>query len=97
MVQLKARSTKAKYPLEILRMLVQQYSLLDLDEAHQVLYNCFVNTKGKFDKHVPADLQMKWIIKELKRQIKHMWLNKSIENIQNKSKVLPVLKTSQPV
>ena len=91
MVQLKARNPKAKYPLEILRMLVQQYSLMPLRQACQVLYACFVNTKGKFDSHVPADLQMEWIIKEEKKQIKHMYSNKTVSNIEARSSALPGL------
>ena len=42
MQQLKGRSTHAKYPLEILKLLFQQYSLLGERRAHQVLHACFV-------------------------------------------------------
>ena len=58
MVQLKARNTKAKYPLELLKLLLQQYSLLPLKEASAVLQACFVNTDGEVNSHIPADLQM---------------------------------------
>lgn len=49
MLQLKSRNLKAKYPLELLRLLGQQYSLLPIQEACQVLQACFVNTKGRAD------------------------------------------------
>lgn len=88
MIQLKARNPKAKYPLELLRMLVQQYSLLPMRQACQVLYACFVNRTGKADGHVPADQQMEWIVKEEKRQIKHMYSNKTQEYITSRSSAL---------
>ncbi|XP_071109877.1 uncharacterized protein [Haliotis cracherodii] len=49
MMIMRRRNLFAKYPFEILRMLIQQYSLLPLREACQVLQSCFVNTKGQAD------------------------------------------------
>ena len=89
MVQMKARNPKAKYPFEILRMLVQHYSLLPLKKSFQVFHACFVNTNGKTDGHVPADLQMEWIVKQQKEHIKHMFSNKAPEFIESKSSALP--------
>ena len=64
MLQLKARSTKAKYPKEKLRMLVQQYSVIGLRDACLIVHACFVNLNGKVDRHVPADLVQEWQVKE---------------------------------
>ena len=89
MMILKGQNTKAKYPLEILRLLVQQYSLLPLQVASQVLHDCFVNTKGKPDSHVPADQQMEWLVKLMKKHIKHMYSQKTENNISNKTSALP--------
>ena len=86
---LKGVSTHAKYPLEIMRMMVQQKSLLPIRDAYQVLYNCFVNTKGKVDSHVPADQQMEWLVKLMKKHIKHMYSNKTEININNRTSALP--------
>ena len=72
MTVLKANNTKAKYPLELLCMLVQQYYLLPLQEACQVLQACFVNIKGFKDSHIAADQQMEWIVKINKAHIKQM-------------------------
>ena len=89
MMQLKGRTTHAKYPLEILMMLFQQLSILSERRAHQVLHGSFVNTKGRPDTNVPADLQMEWLVKHNKRHIKHMFSNKSTSNIYTKSSALP--------
>ena len=91
MEQLKSRNTKAKYPLELLKLLFMQYSLLSEQRANQVLHACFVNTKGKPESNVPADLQMEWVVKQNKAHIKHMFSNKSMDNIFSKSSALPGL------
>ena len=56
MLQLRGLSINAKYPKEILRMLVQQYSVMGLREACQVFQACFVNIHGKPNEDIPADL-----------------------------------------
>ncbi|XP_071133232.1 uncharacterized protein [Mytilus edulis] len=66
MIQLRGHSMNAKYPKEILRILVQQYSVMGLQEACQVFQACFINTMGKSDGHVPADLVQEWNVKECK-------------------------------
>ncbi len=91
MLILKGGNNLAKYPLEILRMLVQQYSLLPIRDAYQALHNCFVNTKGKVDTHVPADQQMEWIVKLMKKHIKHMYSNKTESNIAKRTSALPAI------
>ncbi len=89
MLILRGRSTRAKYPLEIFRLLVQQYSLLPLADAYQVLYDCFVNTRGKPDSHVPADQQMEWLVKVMKKHIKHMHSQNTQDHINTRSSALP--------
>ena len=85
---MKANKNNAKYPLELLRFIIQQKSLLTQRSAHQVLDACFVNTRGKADSHVPADQQMEWIVKANKKHVKHMYSNKREEFIQKKSMAL---------
>lgn len=89
LLQLKDHSTKGKYPLEILRHLVQQYSVMDLREACQVLHASFVNLHDKPDTHVPADLVQEWNVKLIKRHIKHMYSNKNDSNIQHCKAAIP--------
>ena len=72
-------------------MLFQQYSLLNQRRAHQIFHGCFVNTKGRPDSNVPADLQMEWVVKQNKQHIKHMFSNKSADTILAKSSALPGL------
>ena len=81
MVQLKARNSKAKYPLELLRLLLQQYCQLPLQEACEVLQACFVNTQGRINSHIPADLQMEWLVRNVKAHLKHMYSNKTEASI----------------
>ena len=47
-----------------------------------------MNTNGKTDGHVPADLQLEWIVKQQKEHIKHMFSNKTPEFIESKSSAL---------
>ena len=89
MLQLRGKNTKAKYPREILRMLVQQYSVMGLREACQVLQSCFVNLKGKPGSHIPADLLQEWNVKEGKKHIKHMFSNKTEDNIFRRTAAIP--------
>ena len=86
MVQLKARNTRAKYTLELLRLLLQQYCLLPLKEA--VLQACFVNTDSEVNSHVPADLRMEWLVKNVKTHLKHMFSNKNMAKIAAMSSAL---------
>ena len=85
---MKANNTQAKYPLEILRLLIQQYSLFPLDEACQLLNQCFVNTHGKPNSFVPCDQVMEWNVRDCKRHVKHMFSNKNEANISVRSAAL---------
>ena len=89
---LRAKTINAKYPGEMLRMIIVQKSQLSLKEAHQQMYAGFVNTKGTHDSHVPADLAMEWQVKDDKRQINHLTSNKgSTDLIQNRTAALPTI------
>ena len=91
MLMLKAKNRQAKYPLEILRYLIQQCSLLPEDRAIHVFYSNFVNQQGRLNTFLPADQNMEWCVRQNKRLIKHMYSNKSNENIAIKSAAMPGL------
>ena len=88
LVIFKAKSNNSKYAVEVHRFLVQQLCLLSEKEAHETVYSMFVNTKGNVDSHIPADLQMEYLVKIIKKHIKHMYSNKSEQNITNKTRSL---------
>ena len=88
---MKGNNNKAKYALELLRLLVQQYSLLPQRSAFQVFHDCFVNTRGKKDSHVPSDQMMEWVVKADKKYLKHMCSNKSEKSIYTKTAAMPVI------
>ncbi|CAC5407911.1 unnamed protein product [Mytilus coruscus] len=89
MVQLRGHSINAKYPKEILRMLVQQYSVMGLQESCQVFCASFVNLHWRKDGNVPADLVQEWSVKESKKHIKHMFSNKENLTIEHTTSALP--------
>lgn len=88
MTVFKARSNNSKYALEIHRFLIQQISTLSEKEAAEVVTGMFVNTKGKADSYIPADLQMEYMVKTIKKHIKHMYSNKSEANIAKQTRSL---------
>jgi hypothetical protein len=49
----------------------------------------FVNTHGQID--TPADLQMEYLVKNVKKQIKHMYSNKTEGNIVTRTSVLSAM------
>jgi hypothetical protein len=64
----KANSNNSKYAYEVHHFLVQQYSLLSQKDATESLYSMFVNTQGRSDTHIPADLQMEYLVKLIKKK-----------------------------
>ena len=88
LVTFKANNSQAKYALELLRFLVIQHSLLSEKNARQMFYQLFVNTKGRHDTHVPCDLVMEWQVRDQKRHIKHMFSNKTEQNILTRAEAL---------
>ena len=85
---MKASNKHAKYPLELLRFLIQQYSLLSVQQAYEVFNACFVNTKGFARSYIPADQQMEWLIAINKRHLKHLFSQKNEGSMQKRSKVI---------
>ena len=85
LILLRGSSSKLKYPYEILRMLFQQYSLLPLKEACNVLYGCFVNLQGHKDSHIPSDQYNEWVVKAQKKIIKKTYSNKHYDNLKKQS------------
>ncbi|XP_071153480.1 uncharacterized protein [Mytilus edulis] len=92
MIHFKANNNLSKYAYAILRLLVHQLCILSEQEAHEEFYGLFVNTKGKIDSHIPCDLQMEYIVKSVKRNIKHMFSNKTDKNITTRTSALPAIK-----
>ena len=91
MVHFKANNWLSKYAYEIMRFLVHQQSILSEKEAYEEFYGLFVNTKGGLDRHIPCDLQMEFLVKQIKRNIKHMFSNKTEKNITVRTSALPAL------
>jgi len=88
MILLKADNNLSKYADEILRFLLQQLFILSEHDAKLVFHSMFVNTRGRIDTHIPADLQMEFIVRTYKKYIKHMLSNKTESNIQRKTGAL---------
>ena len=91
MVLFKAHHWLSKYADEILRFLIYQLGILSEHEAHIMFYSMFVNTKGQIDSNIPCDLQMEYIVRVCKKHIKHMYSNKSEENIKRKTGALAAI------
>ena len=62
--------------------------LLSERGAQEEFYGLFVNTTGKDDGHIPADLRMEYLVKEVKEHIKHMASNKTETNIANRTRAI---------
>lgn len=88
MIILKADSNMSKYADEILRFLVHQTCTLSEHDAKLTFYSMFVNTQGRIDSHIAADMQMEFIVRTYKKHIKHMLSNKTESNIERKTAAL---------
>jgi hypothetical protein len=75
----------SKYCLEIMRYLTHQLVLWSPRKGREVFYGSFVNTTGSIDGHIPADLQMEYVVKEQKKSIKHMYAGQTERNIDRRS------------
>jgi hypothetical protein len=80
MPMLLAQSYASKYAQEIIRFLVHQYAASPR-EATETFYRLFVNTTGKIDSHIPADLQMEHVVKRQKRYVTTMFAGRSERNV----------------
>ncbi|XP_069101608.1 uncharacterized protein [Argopecten irradians] len=89
----KAKSNNSKYALECHRFLVQHLGLLSENESTKVVHSLFVNTNGAPHSHIPADLQMEYLVKDIKKHMKHMYSNKSASNIAMRTRGLSCLKS----
>jgi hypothetical protein len=89
MMHFKANNHMSKYAYECMRFLVHQTCVLSERAANEAFYGLFVNTRGQVDSHIPCDLQMEYIVQMVKKNIKHMFSNKSDKNITARTSVLP--------
>lgn len=87
----KVHNSRSKYALEILRFLCHQQSSYSLQTAHKAVYGLFVNTAGKIDSHISADLQMGHLIR---RETK-LFKAKGPNNIKG-AVVKKILSSSRP-
>ena len=85
LVVFKGHNSRSKYALEILRFLCQQLALLSEKVATESFYGLFVNTKGKVDTNIPADLQMEYLVRQCKSHIKSMSSNATEQTIKKRS------------
>ena len=88
MIILKADNNMSKYADEILRFLVHQTCTLSEYDAKLTFYSMFINTQGRIDGHIAADMQMEFIVRTYKKHIKHMLSNKTESNIERKTAAL---------
>jgi hypothetical protein len=88
MLYLKAGNSRSKYANELLRLLTHQLCTLSEHEAQLEFEGLFVNTKGKDTTYIPTDLQMEYIVKDIKKHIKHMHSGQTVNNIEVHSKAL---------
>ena len=78
----------SKYGVECLIFLLQQQYLLSEHDATEAFYAMFINTKGKIDTFVPADMWMEWTVRVIKKHVNHLMGNKNSSTIQKKSRSL---------
>ena len=78
----------SKYAYEILRFIIQQRTILPKNVAMNVCYGLFVNERGAVGSHICADMVMEHVVQAQKKQIKHLFSNKSEETIYRKSAAL---------
>ncbi|XP_033729813.1 uncharacterized protein LOC117319009 [Pecten maximus] len=93
MIIFKAKSNNSKYALECHRFLVQHLVLMSERESTKVIHSLFVNTTGSPHSHIPADLQMEYLVKDIKKHMKHMFSNKTMSNIATRTRGLSCLKS----
>ena len=88
MILLKADNNLSKYADEIMRFLIHQICLLSAHDARMSFYSMFINTQGRLDTHIAADMQMEFLVRTYKKHIKHMLSNKTESNIERKTAAL---------
>ncbi|XP_046546331.1 uncharacterized protein LOC124256370 [Haliotis rubra] len=93
MLVCKGSSTKSKYALEILRFLCHQLATLSEKVANESFYGCFVNTGGKVDTHIAADMAMEHLVRNVKSHIQALHSNKSEKTIKKRTGAFAGLST----
>lgn len=86
MMMFKTVNNNSKYALEILRFLCFHQSVYSLQTSYQSIHGLFVNTQGRGDSSIPADLHMEHMVK--KCMLKSLGSNKTSEIIVKRSKAL---------
>lgn len=88
MMMFKTVNNNSKYALEILRFLCFHQASYSLQTSYQSIHGLFVNTQGKLDSSIPADLHMEHMVKKTKSMLKSLGSNKTPEIIVKRSKAL---------
>ena len=91
MLVFKANNNLSKYAYECMRFLVHQKCSLSEKEAAEEFYGLFVNTKGRLDSHIPCDLQMEYIVKLVKKHLKHMFSNQTEKNVTARTSAITAM------
>ena len=91
MLVFKANNNLSKYAYECMRFLVHQKCTLSEKEASEEFYGLFVNTKGRLDSHIPCDLQMEYIVKLVKKHLKHMFSNQTEANVTARTSAITAM------
>ncbi|OWF37960.1 hypothetical protein KP79_PYT14281 [Mizuhopecten yessoensis] len=91
MVMFKSHNSRSKYALQMLRFLCHQQASYSLKKGHESFYGLFVNTRGKKDSHIPADLQMEHIVRKTKTIIKGLGPMNTDKNLMARSKAVTAL------
>ena len=80
LIYFKAGNSRLKYANELLRLLVHQLSVMTQNQAASEYDGHFVNTTGTIGRYIATDLQMEYIVKEVKKHIKHMHSEQTISS-----------------
>lgn len=84
----KTVKNNSKYVLETLRFLCFRQASYSLQTSYQSIYCLFVNTQGRLDSSIPADLHMEHMVKNTKSMLKSLGSNKTPEVIVKRSNAL---------
>jgi hypothetical protein len=93
MMIFKTVNNNSKYALEILRFLCFHQSSYSLQTSYQCIHGLFVNTQGRLDSSIPADLHMEHMVRKTKSMLKSLGSNKTPEIIMKRSKALAGMDT----
>jgi len=77
LMYLKHQASLTKYSLEALYLLCQVYGMLSPRNAHQLIWNRFINNKPGPGGNIPLDLQLEFFNKTVKQALKNLGPNAS--------------------